>query len=108
MSNYRIMRLIVLFDLPTTSTKERKAATQFRKFLINDGYTMLQYSVYSRICANHTIYQKHLQRVQRHVPGDGSVRVMAMTEYQFTNMHILVGEKTVAERKLPAKQLAFF
>ncbi len=106
--SYRIMRLIVLFDLPTTTAKERKAAAQFRNFLVKDGFTMLQYSVYSRICANHDIHQKHLHRVKRHSPSDGSVRIVALTEHQFTNMHIIVGEKTANERKLPAKQIAFF
>lgn len=102
------MRLIVLFDLPTTSAKERKAAAKFRNFLLSDGFTMLQFSVYSRICANYDIYQKHLQRVERHAPQDGSVRIVAITEHQFTNMHVVAGEKTTAERRLPAKQLAFF
>lgn len=105
---YRIMRLVVLFDLPTMSAKERKAAARFRNFLLSDGYDMLQYSVYSRICSNHDVYQKHLQRVKREAPDDGSVRIVAITENQFTNMHVVVGEKTAAERKLPAKQLAFF
>jgi CRISPR-associated protein Cas2 len=105
---YRIMRLVVLFDLPTTTLKERRAATQFRNSLIRDGFNMLQYSVYSRVCANHDVYLKHLQRVKHHVPGDGSVRVVAITENQFTNMHVVVGEKTANERKLPANQMTFF
>lgn len=102
------MRLVVLFDLPTTSLKERRAATKFRTFLMSDGFSMLQYSVYTRICANHDIYQKHLQRVRRNAPGDGSVRIVALTENQFTNMHIIVGEKTANEHRLPAAQMTFF
>lgn len=106
--SYRIMRLVVLFDLPTTTAKERKAATKFRNFLLGDGFTMLQYSVYTRICANHDIYQKHLQRVRRSAPTDGSVRIITLTENQFTNMHIIVGQKTSNERKLLANQMTFF
>lgn len=102
------MRLIVLFDLPTTSTKDRKVAAQFRKQLISDGFVMLQYSVYSRICANHDIYQKHLKRVENQAPKDGSVRIIAVTEHQFTNMRVLAGIKTANERRLQAKQLTFF
>ena len=50
--SYKIMRVVVLFDLPTNTKGERRAATQFRKFLLDDGFNMLQYSVYTRLCPN--------------------------------------------------------
>jgi len=97
-----------MFDLPTTTKQERRAATQFRKFLIDDGFDMLQYSVYSRLCPHRDSAEKHMRRVQKNTPDVGSVRVLYLTEHQFTNMYILVGEKTVQETTLPSKQLAFF
>ena len=106
--SYKIMRVVVLFDLPTNTKTERGAATRFRNFLIDDGFTMLQYSVYTRICPNRDGAEKHMLRVKRHAPEAGSVRVLYLTEHQFANMHIIVGEKTVQEASLPAKQLAFF
>lgn len=102
------MRVFVLFDLPTNSKAERRAATQFRKFLLTDGFDMLQYSVYSRLCPNRDSAEKHMLRAKRNAPNSGSVRVLYLTEHQFASMHVLVGEKTVQEKKLPTGQLAFF
>ncbi|HMQ95785.1 MAG TPA: CRISPR-associated endonuclease Cas2 [Candidatus Saccharibacteria bacterium] len=105
---YKFMRVVVLFDLPTGTKAERRAATQFRKSLLDDGFDMLQYSVYSRLCPNRDGAEKHMLRVKRSAPDSGSVRVLYLTEHQFTNMHIIVGEKTTQEELLPTKQLAFF
>lgn len=105
---YKFMRVVVLFDLPTNTKAERRAATQFRKFLLDDGFDMLQYSVYSRLCPNRDGAEKHMLRVKRNAPDSGSVRVLYLTEHQFATMHVLVGEKTVQEEKLPTSQLAFF
>ncbi len=106
--SYKIMRVVALFDLPTNTKAERKAATRFRKFLLDDGFDMLQYSVYTRLCPNRDHAEKHMLRVKRNAPSSGSVRVLYLTENQFTNMYIIAGEKTTQEERLPAKQLAFF
>ncbi len=106
--SYKIMRVVVLFDLPTNTKGERRAATQFRKFLLDDGFNMLQYSVYTRLCPNRDSAQKHMMRVKRHTPEVGSVRVLYLTEHQFANMYVLVGEKTVQETAISTGQLAFF
>ena len=105
---YKFMRVVVLFDLPTSSKVERRAATQFRNFLLDDGFDMLQYSVYSRLCSNRDSAEKHMLRTKRNAPESGSVRVLYLTEHQFTSMYVLVGEKTVQEKNLSASQLAFF
>lgn len=104
------MRVLVLFDLPTGTKAERKAAAQFRQFLISDGFDMLQYSVYSRLCPNRDVAKKHLDRVVKNVPKDtdGSIRVLMVTEHQFTTMFTVLGEKTVQEQQVKAEQLAFF
>ena len=102
------MRVAVFFDLPTGTKAERRAATQFRKFLLDDGFDMLQYSVYTRLCPNRDVAEKHLKRVQRNAPDVGSVRLLMITEHQYTNMHIIVGEKTVQERRRSPQQMVFF
>lgn len=106
--SYKIMRVVVLFDLPTNTKSERRAATQFRKFLLDDGFDMLQYSVYTRLCPNRDGAEKHMLRIRRNTPDTGSVRLLYLTEQQFTNMYILVGEKTVQEATVTSSQLAFF
>lgn len=93
----RSMRIIVFFDLPVAAKKDRKAYSVFHKFLIQDGYTMLQYSVYSRITQNHDDARKHIERLSRNLPPKGAVRVMQVTEKQYNAMQILVGERTATE-----------
>lgn len=93
----RCRRVLVLFDLPVATKRDRKAYASFRKFLIKDGYDMLQFSVYSRITQNHDDAKKHLERIKRNLPPKGSVRVLQITEKQYASMFILVGKKTATE-----------
>ena len=108
--NYRYMRVLVLFDLPTGTKAERKTATQFRQFLIGDGFDMLQFSVYSRLCPNRDAAMTHLARVQKSAPKDttGSIRAMLVTEHQFASMFTILGEKTTQEQMVKVEQLSFF
>ncbi|RWR04471.1 CRISPR-associated endonuclease Cas2 [Siminovitchia fortis] len=102
------MRIIVFFDLPVVLPKERKAYSRFRKFLLNDGYTMLQYSVYTRICNGEDAVRKHMKRLQENLPPvNGAIRAMKITEKQFANMEILLGT-TTAEEELGVKKVDFF
>ena len=91
------MRVLVFFDLPVTSKKDRKEYAKFRGFLIKDGYDMVQFSVYSRITQNHDDAKKHIERIKKNLPPKGSVRVMQVTEKQYNSMFILVGERTATE-----------
>ena len=93
----RCMRILVLFDLPVSTKKDRKEYAKFRKYLINDGYDMLQFSVYSRITQNHDDSKKHIDRLSKNLPPKGSVRVMQVTEKQYNSMIILVGDRTATE-----------
>lgn len=100
----RFMRLIVFFDLPTLTKQDRKNASRFRKFLINDGYIMLQLSVYSRICKGQDSINKHIKRIKSLIPKEGSVRMLTITEKQYASMEILVGsakkEEEIGEKQL--------
>ena len=58
------MRILIFFDLPVGSAKERKAATKFRQFLLKDGYYMVQYSVYARVCNGTDAVEKHRIRLK--------------------------------------------
>ncbi len=96
----RNMRVLVLFDLPTATKTERREYAKFRKFLIKDGYDMLQFSVYSRITQNHDDANKHIERLNRNLPPKGSIRVLKITEKQYSSMLIMLGTKTATERFL--------
>lgn len=93
----RFMRLIVMFDLPVITDKERKIATNFRKFLLDDGYIMMQFSVYSRICKNNDDLQKHINRLKIHSPKNGNIRMLQITEKQYNNIIMFAGSKEVEE-----------
>ena len=93
----RFMRVIVMFDLPVVTEKERKIATKFRKFLLDDGYIMMQYSVYSRICKNNDDLNKHINRLKINTPKNGNIRLLQVTENQYNNMIMFSGIKEIEE-----------
>lgn len=90
----KFMRILVFFDLPVVTTKERKAAAKFRKFLLKDGYHMIQWSVYSRICNGTDAVAMHKSRLNQNLPERGSVRMLTLTEKQYESIEVLLGEKT--------------
>jgi len=94
----RFMWLFCFFDLPVGSKEQRKRANQFRIFLKNDGYMMLQLSVYARICRGQESVDKHIRRVKMTLPSEGSVRILQVTDKQYARMGLLIGEKKKAEK----------
>ena len=91
------MRVIVMFDLPVITEKERKIATKFRKYLLDEGFIMMQYSVYSRICKNNDNLNKHIKRLKINAPKNGNIRLLQITENQYNNMIMFSGTKSVEE-----------
>lgn len=87
------MRMLVMFDMPTETTDERKAYRKFRKFLINEGFIMHQYSVYSKILLNGTANKAMIARLQQNNPKKGLITILNITEKQFSRMLYLNGEK---------------
>lgn len=102
------MRILVFFDLPVVKREDRKEYQQFRRFLINDGYTMIQFSVYSRICNGSEGIHKHVLRLKKNLPPKGSVRFLQVTEKQYSEMKFLVGNQKPQEKKINAQQLSIF
>jgi CRISPR-associated protein Cas2 len=93
----RFVWLFVFFDLPVGTKAQRRAATRFRNFLKDDGYMMLQYSVYARVCRGEDGAMKHIARVTRNLPGEGSIRALQVTDRQYGRMRLLLGEATKTE-----------
>ena len=102
------MRMLVFFDLPVVTKPERRAYTQFRKFLLNDGFDMIQFSVYGRILNGRDAEEKHMKRVINNLPPEGSVRVLTVTEKQFGSMKMLVGLPLFQEKAVDATQILLF
>ncbi len=106
-SEYRIMWVLVLFDLPTETKKERKAAARFRKQLIEDGFSMFQFSIYLRHCPSSENADVHIKRVRRFLPEYGKVGIMRITDKQFGDM-ILFDCKQETTINQPVQQLEIF
>ncbi|MBN2082277.1 CRISPR-associated endonuclease Cas2 [bacterium] len=101
------MWLMAMFDLPVVTPKQRKAATGFRKDLLNDGFEMMQYSVYVRHCANVENAEVHIKRIEAVLPEEGECRVMMFTDKQFQRMRLYCGQRR--EKVEPATgQLVLF
>lgn len=106
-SEYRVMWVFVLFDLPTETKKDRKIYTTFRDKLIKDGFTMFQFSIYLRHCASRENAEIHIQRVKNNLPKKGNVGILCITDKQFGNMELFVGSKEETI-KTPYQQLELF
>ncbi len=106
-SEYRVMWILVFFDLPTETKKERKAASDFRKLLQRDGFTMFQFSIYVRHCASSENADVHIKRVQSFLPLLGQVGILCITDKQFAQIKIFYGKKAV-EANAPGQQLELF
>ncbi len=96
-----------MFDLLTDTKSARKQYSQFRIFLLNDGYDMMQYSIYSRHHASEENAQVHIQRVKERLPPDGEVRIVKITDKQFGRIEIFFG-KISQPVQVPPEQLEFF
>ena len=99
---------MVFFDLPTVAKEDRKRYSQFHRFLIKDGYDMVQFSVYARICNGQDALDKHVARLIGITPQHGSVRYMQVTEKQFAGIHVVSGKKKPKEDPKFAGQMSFF
>jgi CRISPR-associated protein Cas2 len=107
LSEYRAMWVVAMFDLPVDTKKARKAYARFRKTLLTRGFTMLQYSVYARYCVSEEASHAHRRHVERALPDDGQVRLMAITDRQFAKMEVFFGKNRALVEK-PPNQLTLF
>lgn len=94
------MRLLLFFDLPMNTKVERRIYAKFRKTLIEDGFIMLQFSVYVKIFPNRDALIQYTERLKRNLPAKGSIRIMSVTEKQYEKMQVLIGGKSLQEETL--------
>lgn len=107
LNEYRVMWVFVFFDLPTETKKERKNYAVFRKKLLNDGFTMFQFSIYLRHCASRENAQVHINRVKNMLPPNGHIGILCVTDKQFGKMELFISRKK-EEVKTPYQQLELF
>lgn len=104
---YRVMWTLVMYDLPTETKKDRKVASRFRKELLQDGFSMFQFSMYVRHSASSENADVHKNRVKKLLPEHGKVGILQITDKQFGQMEIFFGQKPQEKQKIP-QQLEIF
>lgn len=107
LSEFRVMWVFVFYDLPTSTEKQRKDFTLFRKRLMDDGFVMFQFSVYIRHCPSFENAQVHIRRVKSFLPPVGKVSLICLTDKQFGDMQVFYGKKQ-DEPNTPGVQLELF
>ena len=101
------MWLYVMFDLPTGTPAERKAATKFRNFLLDEGFEMVQFSVYLRFAESKEVAETRINRIQSELPKQGKVHIVTITDKQYGNARTFIGKKGEPRPKNPDQLLLF-
>ena len=106
-NEYRILWILVLFDLPTETKKDRGRAARFRKDIMTDGFAMFQFSIYLRHCSSRENADVHIKRVKKLLPPKGHVGILTVTDKQFGMMELFYGKE---QKELPntPQQLELF
>lgn len=101
------MWILVFYDLPTETKKERKIAGRFRKDIMHDGFSMFQFSIYVRHCSSRENTGVHIKRVKQILPEKGHVGILTITDKQFGQMEVFYGQKETEKPPIP-QQLELF
>ena len=107
LNEYRILWVLVLFDLPTETKNERGVAARFRKEIMRDGFAMFQFSIYLRHCSSRENADVHIKRVKKLLPEKGHIGIITITDKQFGMMELFYGKKEAALPDTP-QQLELF
>lgn len=101
------MWILVMFDLPVGAKAERRDATRFRNFLLDQGFEMSQFSIYMRLCASKEQVETHIKRIKERLPKTGKVHILAITDKQYENLICFNGRKREPDRKTPDQYVLF-
>ena len=107
LSGYRILWCLVMFDLPTDTKAQRKAATKFREFLLDEGFERSQFSVYARFVNGREGYEARVRRIEYNLPAWGDVQILQFTDKQYENIHHYSDQGKREAKKNP-NQLVMF
>lgn len=107
LNQYRILWILIFFDLPTETKKDRRIASNFRKEIMHDGFTMFQFSIYLRHCNSRENADVHLKRVKKLLPEKGHIGILTITDKQFGDIELFIGQNKAAKPNTP-QQLELF
>ena len=106
LNRYELMWMLVLFDLPVVEKEERKAATDFRNFLLDNGFSMVQYSIYTKLFSGKDACEKYYRLIEQNLPYEGKVDIITITDKQYEN--IISYKSTEKVKKNEPQQLLMF
>lgn len=107
LSGYRLMWILVMFDLPTDTRSQRKAAGDFRKFLLDEGFERSQFSVYARFVNGKEAFETRVGRIERALPSLGDVQILNFTDRQYQNIIHFSNQYRRKARKNPHQLVLF-
>lgn len=107
LNQYRILWILVFFDLPTETKKDRKEHARFRKEIMRNGFTMFQFSIYIRHCNSRENADVHLKRIKKLLPEKGKVGILTVTDKQFGEIELFSGTD-IAKHPATPQQLELF
>lgn len=106
LNRYELMWMMVFFDLPVVEKEERKDASDFRNFLLNNGFSMVQYSIYTKLFSGKDVCEKYYRLIRENLPKNGKVDILTITDKQYGNIiSYNSGKKT--QKKEPEQYLLF-
>lgn len=106
LSGYRLMWVMVLFDLPVITEKERKTATKFRNFLLDNSFEMVQFSVYLRPCPGKEHVERLIKLIEMNMPEEGKVDILSFTDKQYENI-VTLRDNSKIKRNNPDQYILF-
>lgn len=106
LNRYELMWMFVLFDLPVVEKQERRDATLFRKFLLDHGFSMVQYSIYIKLFSSKESSEKYYKLIQECLPGEGKVDIIMITDKQYSGIVSYNGRKKTSKKQ--PEQLTLF
>jgi|SRR5699024_630407 len=99
------MRMIIMFDLPMETSADKRNYRKFRKFLIENGYSMMQYSVYSKIILNRSVLNYQKLKLYENAPPKGNLDTLIVTENQYVNIETIVGDAVRTDQELSTDRM---
>ena len=106
-SGYRLMWMMVMFDLPVVEADDRRAAAKFRKFLENEGFLMSQFSVYAKYCGVREKTTSIRKKIERNIPDKGKVSIILFTDKQFGDIIHLYNREKKKSKTSPDQLMLF-
>ena len=107
LSAYQIMWILVTFDLPVETKKQRHDATKFRNYLLDQGFEMSQFSNYLRFCSGREQFDSHVARIERNLPPRGHVYIFQFTDKQYENIVRFSDQSRRVRKKMPDQLVMF-